>query len=169
MLKSTGTTQLTLLPQLDTRKAALRPKSPRAFSQGQQKNTPRPQRTQQPEKSELLGSVENGENGENSENREHLTHSESPEALKEAKEVKRLKGLENSENLGSLESLGNPDSLPGSAGKAQAWKTDTAASAGTSPRGWNASAPYCHQPSCLKVCCLASAPTKCATATMGGS
>ena len=37
------------------------------------------------------------------------------------------------------------------------------------PGGVNASAPYCHQPSCLKVCCLASAPTACATATMGGS
>lgn len=137
MLKSTGTTQLTLLPQLDTRKAALRPKSPRAFSQGQQKNTPRPQRTQQAEKPGLLGGVENGENSENR-NREHLTHSETPEALKEAKEVKQLKGLENPESPGSLENLENlenPDNLPGRRGKAQAWKTDTAASASTESIG----------------------------------
>jgi D-arabinose 1-dehydrogenase-like Zn-dependent alcohol dehydrogenase len=35
--------------------------------------------------------------------------------------------------------------------------------------GRNESAPYCHHPSCLNVWTFASAPTKCATATIGGS
>ena len=37
MLKSTGTTQLTLLPQLDTRKAALRPRLSARLPSGSRK------------------------------------------------------------------------------------------------------------------------------------
>lgn len=140
MLKSTGTTQLTLLPQLDTRKAALRPKTQRAFAQRQQENAlPPQQRHQQHQHDEQPQQQPREQQAEQAENGVQGLSIASPSPAAAKVDTDGLESSRNSENLENLENLENRESreakeklhdLPYSADNAHAPKTETEAGTG---------------------------------------
>ena len=104
MLKSTCTTQLTLLPQLDTRKAALRPKTQRAFAQRQQENTlPSQQRQQQHQHDEQPQQQPREQQAEQAKNSVQGLNTVSPSPAAAKVDTDGLESSRNSENLENLE------------------------------------------------------------------